>query len=109
MDQLRAIGETRHDPVYNLIFQHSKSDRNTLDIHRFVRQLRRLGLSVSDPRLADIERNIEICQNQIIDSADDDEHLFIDFDCFKGIIGSAYFLNFISVLLLFLSNKFTYK
>ena len=53
-----------------------------MDIHRFLRQLRRLGLSLKDPRLAEIEQNIEICQNQIIDSDGKDE-LVIDLDCFK--------------------------
>jgi hypothetical protein len=91
MEFFRDLGRNiKNDEIYHMIFQTCKSDHDTLDSHRFVKVLLRLGLSLSDPRLRDVQKNLEICQNQKIENVDiiEDANFFsIDFYCFKGIIG----------------------
>ena len=89
IEHFRTIGKIKNDPIYDKIFSFCTNNRNTFDHNRFLHRLKHLGLSLRDPRLSEIEKNIEICQNEIIDHAEQNEHIVIDFTTFKGIISCS--------------------
>ena len=87
IEEFRQIGRERleNEEIDRKIFNLSKNKLGHLDVQRFVRAIRRTGLDVNDPRLADVQRNLNQCQNFIIENVDDDDvDCGIDFDCFKG-------------------------
>lgn len=87
LENFRKIGQerTENDEIERRIFDRSKNKNDNLDVQRFIRAVRKTGLKLSDPRLADVRTNLDNCQNFIIENVDEETiDTGIDFDCFKG-------------------------
>ena len=54
------------------IFDLSKNNFGHLDVNRFKKAIRKKGLLIEDPRLADLKSNLEICQNYMLEHIEED-------------------------------------
>ena len=54
------------------IFDLSKNNFGHLDVNRFKKAIRKKGLLIDDPRLADLKSNLEICQNYMLEHIEED-------------------------------------
>ena len=67
--QTRTSEETE---IEREIFDLSKNNFGHLDVNRFKKAIRKKGLLIEDPRLADLKSNLEICQNYMLEHIEED-------------------------------------